>query len=147
MADREHITLGYVNTEIGGETSMYLLGLTSGTILTSHSTATQWIRSASARVDSALINAGYDPPASSAPALVKDATLGQYLMRAYGRHNARVPEQWIGQANMADAIRRGDVPVPGLSVRNARDAVGGVRFSKSDKKNKPNVMGSLRKNY
>ena len=86
---------------------------------------------ASAVVKSAAHNAGYTSLAdSSDDDDVKLATIGQFLLMAYGRKGEAVPEQFASAINMAEAIRKGDLELTGLTV-NARDAVGGNKWTES----------------
>lgn len=137
MADSQHIDLSYVDTALNKATSRDLIDATTG--VTSHSVATQLIKAASARVDGALEAAGYPIPGSSPPALVKDATLGQYLVRAYGRKGLTLPDRWHEHVHLVDAIAEGETTVPGLTP-DSEKAVGRVWFSdSSDTNGKPRV--------
>ena len=140
-----HITTTYVNNAIGSS-ELTALMTSEGT-----STAlTQLIQAASSIVDSALSNSGYTPPTSSAPDMVKAATLGALLPLLYSRKQIAIPEGYQVYLDSYSMIRDGRFPVPGLTP-NSRDAVGGVSFSDSDSSvsdgGRPKVYDKLRENY
>ena len=80
----------------------------------------------------ALENAGYttDITSSTAPELVKSATLGALLPQLYAREGIKVPDQFAIHMNIFDRIYQGIMPIPELTP-TARDAVGGVKFTDS----------------
>lgn len=90
---------------------------------------TQQISASSELIKSAAKNAGYTLGDTTTDENVKLATFGQLLMMAYGRKGEAVPEQFATAVNLAAAIRSGDWPL--TSTPNARDAVGGVKFSET----------------
>jgi hypothetical protein len=117
-----HITQAYWRHAV---TTAVADGLASGSALT------QYIAMASALVDTALVNAGYEVP-TSANDTVKLATLGAMLPLIYGgRAGIQVPEGLATQAvGLWKAMATGEVQIPGMTP-TARDAVGGVKFTDS----------------
>ena len=106
----------------------------------------------SALVDGALINAGYTPPStsagneSSAPNLVKMATIGAVATMMFGKNGLKLPAELNVFGNTFTALATGDLPIPDLTP-NAANAVGGVAFTESDEDvsgSKPKVFGTLR---
>lgn len=142
-----HIDKAYVENALGKRFTAAAADTTTGA--TSSTVLTQLIQSASALVDSALRNAGYTPPTSTAPDFVKTATLGALIPLVYSRDQIPIPEGYQVYVDAYNVIRTGEMPVPGLTP-NARDAVGGVKFAEAStgvSGSRPRVYSKLRDYY
>lgn len=111
----------------------------------------QLVTSASQLVKIAAKHAGYDLGATSTDETVKMATFGQFIVLAFQKKSLQVPEQYINQINLLEAIRQGKVPLE--SDPDALRAVGGVYFTSSDETDttgiadgsvKPQIFKTLR---
>ena len=104
-------------------------------------------QSASTIARAAAENSGYSPGDSTTNDLLIQAAFGQFVRMAYGRKAQSVPIGFELETGLAEAIRTGAVPIPGLTA-DTFDGVGGVRFSPITGTNsKPRIMGRLRKVY
>jgi hypothetical protein len=95
-------------------------------------------RGARARVQSALVHAGYtvgttlDDVDEEAADLLRELCLGQWVLRAFhGRKGFQVPPSIVDTFHMLAAVRNGDLPITGLTP-NTLGGVGGVGMSDTD---------------
>jgi hypothetical protein len=136
-----HITAAYVRLTLGTD----VVGALAGTTALS-----QFIAQASALVDTGLVNAGYDIPAT-ANDTVKLCTLGALLPLLHGAKGLQIPpdlkEHVVG---MWTALASGTIQIPGMTP-TARTAVGGVSWSDTSTTStdgRPSIFtGRLRKVY
>lgn len=142
-----YIDSDYVDNAIGGEDERRgLTDVTSGT----DSVLTQFIEDASALVDAALFQAGYDAPLGSGtpPDIVKRATLSVLIPSLYARKGLSPPESFANAGfdpGIVNRIASGNFPIPTLDA-SKKHAIGGVKFTKSgDSDDNPPVMNNLRK--
>ena len=91
----------------------------------------QAILTASERVQSAALAAGYALGDTTTSEIVKEATLGQFLLLMYGRKERKPPAVHQTYVDMCEAIRSGLIPIPN-ETPVSQDAVGGVEFTSSD---------------
>lgn len=91
----------------------------------------QAVLTASARVKSAGEAAGYSLGDTTTSEIVKEATLGQFLLLMYGRKDRSPPKIYQSYVDMCEAIRLGVIPIPDATPE-AIEAVGGVEFTSSD---------------
>lgn len=140
-----HIDSTYVDYFIGSTERSALSDADSNVM-------TQLITSASAMVDSVLQNSGHDPDeisAGSEPEVVKLATLGALLPMLYGRKGLAVPEQFLTQVRLLEAIRVGEHTIPELTP-DSGDGVGGAEFtdnSEDSTDGRPAVFNGVLRDY
>ena len=114
--------------------------------------STKFARAAAMATDivrAACLNAGYaDPGTTTSIELLKAATLGAMIDWAF-RRRQEVPGEYAYLIALPEAIRTGEVPVPGLTP-DAQNAPGGVRFTDSSTTSstgKPSRFKDLRDYY
>lgn len=91
------------------------------------------IAAAQSVVDAALVSALEItvPLSDTVPEIVKQATLGQFALLAYGRKAIQVPEQFSIAIGLAEGIRSGKLSVPELAA-DTEAAIGGIIASETD---------------
>lgn len=122
------ITAGYVDNAIGTSTRVALAG-TSAT----SARFVQYQEQATSTVQSKALVAGYGIATNDTNVFVKQLVLGQWYVKALGwRKGMALPPNVATAINDLELVSTGDLPIPGKTP-NARDAIGGVKFSETSK--------------
>ena len=115
------ITTGYVDLAIGTSTRTALAPTTAA--------FNQYQAQATATVQSKTAVAGYSIATNDTNTFVQELVLGQWYVKALGfRKGIKLPPGIQEALNSLAQVSTGDLPIPGKTP-NARDAIGGVKFS------------------
>lgn len=90
----------------------------------------QLIEQASERVRSAAKRAGHALGDTTTDQNVVYATMGVFLLLAYGRRDEQLPERFSDMLRTVDKIERGEIALDGAP--NTTSAIGGAVFSESN---------------